>query len=65
MPDGSFPKMQRERCLFCGEPEHIEIFEVWGHEFMLNTCCEGLHEQLVAEMNDDPAPMVSRRPSFC
>ena len=23
-------------CLFCGQPEHAEIFEVWGHEFMLH-----------------------------
>ena len=41
-------------CLFCGEPERAEIFEVWGHEFMLETCCEGLHEQIVLEMNHDP-----------
>jgi hypothetical protein len=27
--------------LFCGEPERAEIFEVWGHEFMLQTCCQG------------------------
>jgi len=25
-----------------------------GHEFMLQTCCEGLHEQIVRDMNDDP-----------
>lgn len=41
-------------CLFCGEPERAEIFEVWGHEFMLETCCEGLHEQIAMEMNHDP-----------
>lgn len=41
-------------CLFCGEAERAEIFEVWGHEFMLETCCEGLHEQIVMEMNHDP-----------
>ena len=29
-------------CLFCGEPELFEIAEVWGHEFMVETCCEGL-----------------------
>ena len=55
MPDGRPPEMQREPCLFCGQAERIEIFEVWGHEFMFETCCEGLHEQVVAEMNDDPA----------
>jgi hypothetical protein len=42
-------------CLFCGEPERVEIFEVWGHEFMLETCCEGFHEQIAMEMSDDPA----------
>jgi len=41
-------------CLFCGQPERAEMFEVWGHEFMLHTCCEGLHEQIVLDMNDDP-----------
>ena len=29
-------------CMFCGQPEHVEIFEVWGHEWMFETCCEGL-----------------------
>lgn len=41
-------------CLFCGQPERAEVFEVWEHEFMLETCCEGLHEQIVFDMNDDP-----------
>jgi hypothetical protein len=41
-------------CLFCGQPERAEIFEVWGHEFMLQTCCEHLHEQIVLDMNEDP-----------
>jgi hypothetical protein len=35
--------------------EHIGIFEVWDHDFHLETCCQGLHEQLAADMNDDPA----------
>ena len=43
------------RCLFCGEAEHVSVHEVWGHEFMLETCCEHLHSQLVAEMKADPA----------
>jgi hypothetical protein len=42
-------------CLFCGDAEHVAVHEVWGHEFMLETCCEHLHVQLVSEMNDDPA----------
>ena len=43
------------RCLFCGEPEHVAVHEVWGHEFMLETCCEHLHEHVVREMSDDVA----------
>ncbi len=42
-------------CLFCGEPERFEIVEVWGHEFIFETCCEPLHEIVVHDMNDDPA----------
>ena len=42
-------------CIFCGEPERIEIFEIWDHEMMFETCCEGMHEQIVDDMNDDPA----------
>ena len=46
----------RIRCIYCGEPERIEIFEIWsGHEFMLETCCEAKHEELAAGMADDPA----------
>ena len=34
-------------CLFCGDPESVELFEVWtDHSFMLETCCEGLCEPL-------------------
>ena len=41
-------------CLFCAEPEKVELFEVWtDHTFMLETCCEGLYETLVQEMDDD------------
>jgi hypothetical protein len=46
----------RPRCLFCGEPERVDIFEIWSsHEFMLEACCEGRHETVVREMADDPA----------
>ncbi len=43
------------RCWFCGEPEVVELVEVWGHEFMWETCCEALHESLCQEAADDPA----------
>lgn len=39
-------------CMFCGEPELVELFEVWGHEFQLETCCADLHEALVQDMQD-------------
>jgi hypothetical protein len=42
-------------CLHCGGRERVAIFEVWeGGEFMLETCCEGLHETITEEMNRDP-----------
>ena len=54
MPDGTGVDATMQ-CLFCGEQEHVEVFEVWGHDFMFHTCCEGLHEQIAFDMNDDPA----------
>lgn len=44
-----------ETCLFCGEPEHVEIVEIWSlRDFALHTCCEGLHEQISCDIADDP-----------
>ena len=44
-----------EQCLHCGQPEEVELLEVWASgEFLLSTCCEGLHESIVDEMNRDP-----------
>ncbi len=43
-------------CYFCGEPEEVELFEIWdGRDFQISTCCEGLHEELTREIADDPA----------
>ena len=43
-------------CLFCGEPEEVSILEIWqDHNFSLATCCEGLLEQIAADIQDDPA----------
>lgn len=41
-------------CLFCGEPEFVEVFEIWPDEraFMFETCCEHLHECIVAECQE-------------
>jgi hypothetical protein len=41
-------------CLHCGEPEHVELLEVWGHEFQIETCCAGMHEDVCAEMAENP-----------
>jgi hypothetical protein len=44
-----------EPCPCCGYPATVELIEIWSsHEFMLGTCCEGLHEWLVREMGADP-----------
>ena len=45
----------RPRCLFCGEAERIEIWEIWSdHNFALDTCCAPLLEHVSAGMHDDP-----------
>lgn len=41
-------------CSFCGGPELVELAEMWGHEFMWETCCENLHHFLVEQVNADP-----------
>lgn len=43
-------------CLHCGQPEHVEVFEVWADgSFMLDTCCEGMHEAVSEFLAEDPA----------
>ncbi len=43
-------------CLWCGDPEVLEIADIWtSHEFTLDTCCLARHEQVVTEMAEDPA----------
>lgn len=42
-------------CPWCGGLEVIELLEVWNdREFSLETCCQGLHEELCYEMDADP-----------
>jgi len=39
----------------CGKHEMLEIADIWsGHEFMLEACCAGRHDQVVTDMADDP-----------
>lgn len=42
-----------ETCLCCGEPEWVDIFEIWPEDraFMMETCCEGFHDLMVDELN--------------
>lgn len=43
-------------CLFCGEPERVALHEAWtDHGFLLDTCCEGLLQQVGWDMEQDPA----------
>lgn len=42
-------------CLFCGQPELAELVEVWGpREFMVETCCPGMHEAVNEFLAKDP-----------
>jgi len=43
-------------CCWCGDPEVLEIEEIWeDSHFTLNTCCEGVLDSVSAGINDDPA----------
>lgn len=40
-------------CNYCGREELVDIHEVWGHDFMLETCCEWMHDEAVQSMASD------------
>lgn len=43
-------------CAFCGEEELLAIGDIWtDHNFVLDTCCPGLLEQVSADMQQDPS----------
>ena len=43
-------------CPFCGDPEHVSLFEAWeGGAFQVETCFEGMHQAVPAEMDHDRA----------
>lgn len=45
----------RPACLFCGEPERVSVFEVWGDGcFQLDTCCQGIQEAATEALAEDP-----------
>lgn len=41
-----------ELCPWCGEPDLVDVFEVWleTREFMIETCCEARHAEACAEL---------------
>jgi hypothetical protein len=42
-------------CWFCGQPEVLEIGDIWtDSNFQLDTCCPALLESVSAGMDDDP-----------
>ncbi len=48
------PEPEAEPCIFCGEPERVSVHEAWGHDFMLDCCCEARRDFAVQEMAEDP-----------
>jgi hypothetical protein len=40
--------VQRGQCPFCCERLELELFEIWGRDFHLGTCCEGMHELAIS-----------------
>lgn len=46
-----------EACPYCGEDFYVDVLDVFSEErtFMLDTCCEGIHEEAVEELNDPGA----------
>lgn len=48
--------MTAAACPFCGGEEAVSLSEAWtDHRFVLETCCEGLHDELCLGMAEDPA----------
>lgn len=41
-------------CPFCGEPEVLELFEVWGRDFMVETCCEATQDLFLESIEEVP-----------
>ena len=47
---------QGSTCLLCGDPVELSIHDIWADgNFQLSTCCAGLLEQVLAEIDADPA----------
>lgn len=48
------PAESGQTCPFCGGAERVGVLEAWGHDFMLDTCCEARRDQAVDDMQADP-----------
>lgn len=48
-----------DECLFCGEPESIDLFEVWREDraFMIETCCEDLQNHVHENLDEVPTEL--------
>ena len=43
-----------ELCPFCGEPQIVDVAEVWAdHSFMLDTCCEGMRDAVALQLDEE------------
>jgi hypothetical protein len=54
-PPGSHPRELQPRpllCPFCGQEAVLDVLEVWGTEFQLDTCCEGMLEDASAYLRE-------------
>ena len=45
-------------CPFCQSAAPVDLFEVWGREFQLETCCEAM-QQTVSEMDAEDIEVVA------
>jgi hypothetical protein len=54
-PPSSVGNTSAPSCLYCGEPEVAQVFEFFdSREFLLETCCIGMHEAVADYLHDDP-----------
>lgn len=50
------------RCHWCGQPHFAEVIEAWGHEVLIDACCDLARQELIEDAQD-PDPEV-RRPAL-
>ena len=46
------PQLRPVLCPFCGQEPVLDVLEVWGSEFMLDTCCPGMLEDATAYLSE-------------